>query len=65
MLVKNPQTGKIEIVRGRSESFFWNTGRVRIGILYQPPPPAMSLDEERIQRGLLKYAKTRKLNGPR
>jgi hypothetical protein len=64
MLVKNPQTGKIEIVRGRSESFFWNTGRVRIGILYQPPPPAMSLDEERIQRGLLKYAKTRKLNGP-
>jgi hypothetical protein len=57
MLVKNPQTGKIEIVRGKSETFFYNTGRVRIGILYQRPAPAMSFDEERLQRALLHYLK--------
>jgi hypothetical protein len=57
MLVKNPQTGKIEVIRGQSETFFYNTGRVRIGILYQRPAPAMSLDEERLQRALLREAK--------
>ena len=57
MLVKNPQTGKIEVVSGQSETFFYNTGRVRIGILYQRPAPAMSLDEERLQRALLREAK--------
>ena len=65
MLVKNPQTGKIEIVPSPRETFFYNTGKVRIGILYQRPAPPMSCDEERLQRGLLKYAKTRKLNGPK
>jgi hypothetical protein len=56
MLVKNPQTGKIEVVRGKSETFFYNTGKVRIGILYQRPAPAMSFDEERLQRALLRGA---------
>lgn len=56
MLVKNSQTGKIEVVRGKSETFFYNTGKVRIGILYQRPAPAMSFDEERIQRALLRGA---------
>jgi hypothetical protein len=53
MLVKNPQTGKIEIVPSPRETFFYNTGKVRIGILYQRPPPAMSRDERIIQRSLL------------
>jgi hypothetical protein len=57
MLVKNPITGKIEVVRTQSETFFFNTGRVRIGILYQRPAPAPSCDEETIQRGLLRHAK--------
>jgi hypothetical protein len=57
MLVKNPITGKIEVVRTQSETFFFNTGRVRIGILYQRPAPALSRDEEVIQNGLLRHAK--------
>jgi hypothetical protein len=57
MLVKNPITGKIEVVRTQSETFFFNTGRVRIGILYQRPAPALSRDEEIIQNGLLRHAK--------
>jgi len=57
MLVKNPITGKIEVVRTQSETFFFNTGRVRIGILYQRPAPALTRDEEIIQNGLLRHAK--------
>jgi hypothetical protein len=57
MLVKNPITGKIEVVRTQSETFFFNTRRVRIGILYQRPAPALSRDEEIIQNGLLRHAK--------
>jgi hypothetical protein len=57
MLVKNPQTGKIEIVRTPSETAFWNTGRVRIGILHQHPAPAMSCDAERLQAALLGWRK--------
>jgi hypothetical protein len=60
MLVKNHTTGQIEIVRSKSESFFFNTGRVRIGILYQRPAPAMSRDEEIIQSGLLRHAQRSK-----
>lgn len=60
MLVKNHTTGHIEIVRSKSESFFFNTGRVRIGILYQRPAPAMSRDEEIIQSGLLRHAQRSK-----
>jgi hypothetical protein len=56
MLVKNHTTGRIEIVRSKSETFFFNTGRVRIGILYQRPAPALSCDEEIIQSGLLRHA---------
>ena len=60
MLVKNHTTGKIEIVRSQSETFFFNTGRVRIGILYQRPAPTPSRDEEIIQGGLLRHAKRSK-----
>lgn len=57
MLVKNPQTGKTEIVRTKSETFFYNTGRVRIGILYQRPAPALSCDAEVLQAALLGWHK--------
>lgn len=31
----------------------YDTGKVKIGLLYQPPKPPMSADEERIQAGLM------------
>lgn len=31
----------------------YDTGKVKIGLLYQPPKPPMSADEEKIQAGLM------------
>lgn len=31
----------------------YDTGKVKIGLLYTPPAPQMSRDEERIQAGLM------------
>jgi len=31
----------------------YDTGKVKIGLLYQPPPPKMDADDERIQAALM------------
>ena len=33
----------------------YDTGKVQIGLLYQPPPPKMDADDERIQAALMHW----------
>lgn len=37
----------------RKQNVPYDTGKVKIGLLYQPPAPPMSEDEEKIQAALL------------
>ena len=36
----------------------YDTGKVKIGLLYTPPKPTMSADEEKIQAGLMGWSVT-------
>ena len=53
MLVKDHATGKIVIRPSRDAVRYVDTGKVKIGSAYTPPPRALNWDEERIQTSLL------------
>lgn len=55
MLVNDPQTGQVVIDKRPTTVRYLDTGKVKIGCAYVPPPARMTRDEEIVQSSLLGY----------
>ena len=53
MLIKDPHTGQIVLQPSRESIRYIDTGKVKIGCAYIPPPRPLTDSEERVQGWIL------------